>query len=346
MHLMFCGVSSFIISNTGATFGLSISLNDKGSIAHTASKFYYMSWGEFTLYGGKCGQCVGYHIYHEGKCVASCPPSSYFDGKGCVTCQAGEVWDGAKCVPKPVDPVDPVNPVDPNRPVISCPRGTYWDQQQLRCLPCPTGCSSCPDCYSCDSCSLGFFLKAGNPLCQEVCGDGLKFVSDCDDGNNVDGDGCSSTCEIEQGWTCNGGSPQGKDQCNRGLPSSIVLKSTGQSHLWGKVIVNVKANYLPQALIDSAVDCKNRCNNVLEARIISGDRSAISIVAQYIPNSRYSFSVVVNFGREPIGMFVLEVAIRKSIATKYFGQMDASRAVAINVNPSHFSTASPNDILQ
>ena len=27
MHLMFCGVSSFIISNNGATFGLSISMN-------------------------------------------------------------------------------------------------------------------------------------------------------------------------------------------------------------------------------------------------------------------------------------------------------------------------------
>ena len=45
MHLMFCGVSSFIISNNGATFGLSISMNDKGSIAHAASKFYYFSWG-------------------------------------------------------------------------------------------------------------------------------------------------------------------------------------------------------------------------------------------------------------------------------------------------------------
>ena len=64
MHLMFCGISSFIISNTGSTFGLALSINDKGSIAHSASKFYYLSWGEFILYGGKCGQCIGYHIYH------------------------------------------------------------------------------------------------------------------------------------------------------------------------------------------------------------------------------------------------------------------------------------------
>ena len=339
---MFCGVSSFIISNNGATFGISIALNDKGSLARTASNFFYMSWGEFTLNGGKCGQCVGYKIHHEGKCVASCPPSSYYDGQGCVTCQDGQVWDGKQCVAKPVDPVDPVDPVGPVGPVITCPKGTYWDQQQLRCLPCKTGCATCPDCYSCSTCSLGFFKKAGEAFCDEICGDGLKFVSDCDDGNNQDGDGCSSTCEIEQGWTCNGGSPRQKDLCARGLPTALVLKSTGQSHVWGKVIVNVKVNYLPQALLDSAVDCKNRCNNVLSAKIISGDKSAHSIIAQYIPNSKYSFSVEVNFGREPIGMFVLQVGIRPSIAAKYFGQIDASATANINVNPAYFSNANQN----
>lgn len=45
--------------------------------------------------------------------------------------------------------------------------------------------------------------------CREICGDG-KFVTDlweCDDGNNVDGDGCSSTCQVEPGfWKCINGS--------------------------------------------------------------------------------------------------------------------------------------------
>ena len=99
-------------------------------------------------------------------------------------------------------------------------------------------------------------------------------------------------------------------------------------HIWGKVIINVKANYLPQALLDSAVDCKNKCDKVLSAKIISGDKSAHSIVAQYIPNSRFSFSVVVQFGREPIGMFVLQVGIRPTIAAKYFGQIDASATIS------------------
>ena len=42
--------------------------------------------------------------------------------------------------------------------------------------------------------------------CTATCGDGVRsyFVEDCDDGNVVDGDGCSSTCQIEEGWTCAG----------------------------------------------------------------------------------------------------------------------------------------------
>jgi cysteine-rich repeat protein len=37
-----------------------------------------------------------------------------------------------------------------------------------------------------------------------VCGDGLLTEDEgCDDANDVDGDGCSSTCTIEEGWQCN-----------------------------------------------------------------------------------------------------------------------------------------------
>ena len=39
--------------------------------------------------------------------------------------------------------------------------------------------------------------------CKEVCGDGLNYGTlACDDGNNDDGDGCSSTCEVETGFSC------------------------------------------------------------------------------------------------------------------------------------------------
>jgi cysteine-rich repeat protein len=35
----------------------------------------------------------------------------------------------------------------------------------------------------------------------------------CDDGNLVSGDGCSSSCEVEPGWTCSGGTPNSPDTC-------------------------------------------------------------------------------------------------------------------------------------
>lgn len=35
----------------------------------------------------------------------------------------------------------------------------------------------------------------------------------CEDGNLVNGDGCSSACAIETGYNCLGGTAAGKDTC-------------------------------------------------------------------------------------------------------------------------------------
>jgi fibro-slime domain-containing protein len=43
----------------------------------------------------------------------------------------------------------------------------------------------------------------GGGACSTKCGDGLILGTEqCDDGNAVSGDGCSSTCQIEAGFTC------------------------------------------------------------------------------------------------------------------------------------------------
>ena len=42
-------------------------------------------------------------------------------------------------------------------------------------------------------------------VCREICGDGvMKGEYECDDGNLLDGDGCSRDCEIETGFKCEG----------------------------------------------------------------------------------------------------------------------------------------------
>jgi cysteine-rich repeat protein len=51
---------------------------------------------------------------------------------------------------------------------------------------------------TCD-CSGG--LTFSNGTCIPVCGDGLLYLDEaCDDGNNIDGDGCSSTCSVEKNY--------------------------------------------------------------------------------------------------------------------------------------------------
>jgi cysteine-rich repeat protein len=46
----------------------------------------------------------------------------------------------------------------------------------------------------------GYFLE--NLACVEICGDGLLFNLECDDGNDIDNDGCSSSCKIEKNFRC------------------------------------------------------------------------------------------------------------------------------------------------
>jgi len=67
------------------------------------------------------------------------------------------------------------------------------------------GCS--PTCQVEPKC--GTYDSAGNltgvvGACQTGCGDGilLRGTEECDDGNLLDGDGCSHDCKIEKGWTC------------------------------------------------------------------------------------------------------------------------------------------------
>ena len=71
------------------------------------------------------------------------------------------------------------------------------------------------------SIETGWSCSGGNPSSpdawSEVWGDGIRFNSNatyCDDGNSLNGDGCSSTWSIETGWNCSGGSSTLKDTCN------------------------------------------------------------------------------------------------------------------------------------
>lgn len=72
-------------------------------------------------------------------------------------------------------------------------------------------------------------------------------------------------------------------------------------------------------------------------KIISGDRSFISIVAKYIPTTSYTFSIEIDFGREPIGLFTAQIGVKAGIALKYFSGIDNSCRLSVNVNPAFLS---------
>ena len=59
----------------------------------------------------------------------------------------------------------------------------------------------------------------GNGNCKPICGDGIltseeEQNGDCDDGNDVKGDGCYQ-CQPEKDWECNEKTESGKSKCSR-----------------------------------------------------------------------------------------------------------------------------------
>ena len=48
---------------------------------------------------------------------------------------------------------------------------------------------------------------------------------ECDDNNVIDGDGCSSSCKVEQDYTCVGGTNTNASACSYSGPIYIVTKT-------------------------------------------------------------------------------------------------------------------------
>ena len=56
-------------------------------------------------------------------------------------------------------------------------------------------------------------------MCQNTCGNGIVGpLEECDDDNFISGDGCSSSCTIENGWGCELTQGGSSDQCFKCIP--------------------------------------------------------------------------------------------------------------------------------
>lgn len=85
--------------------------------------------------------------------------------------------------------------------IIGCISSHYIDNI-LKCLACDTTKNFRYENNACP-CFIGYKLLPNALICTPVCGDGKKLsIEQCDDGNILSGDGCSSICTIESGFVC------------------------------------------------------------------------------------------------------------------------------------------------
>ena len=68
--------------------------------------------------------------------------------------------------------------------------------------------------------------------CLETCGDGRNYGMEmCDDGNTLSGDGCSSSCLVENDYQCSGGYPYKQDTCSYIETEIVEVKSNKHNDL-------------------------------------------------------------------------------------------------------------------
>ena len=96
----------------------------------------------------------------------------------------------------------------------------------------PTGCAAGQTCTSSCTCQTapGTATPTPTPSPTSPPGCGNRVIiapEECDDGNTTDGDGCSASCQSEDGWTCAGqpsvcaptcgdGKVRGSEKCDLG----------------------------------------------------------------------------------------------------------------------------------
>ena len=69
----------------------------------------------------------------------------------------------------------------------------------------------------------------------DLWGDGKIMISNppstlWDDGNTSDGDGCSSSCEVETDWTCSGGNSTTASICEKWGDGIVILNSVSSDY--------------------------------------------------------------------------------------------------------------------
>lgn len=143
----------------------------------------------FSPAGTSCGDTSDTACTNPDSCDDSgnCEDNHESDGTTCResgnSCDAAEVCAGGAC------------PADEN-------------------LPDETACDDANPLTNGESCEVGI-CSCSPGECEFNCGDGIQDTTEeCDDGGNIDGDGCSATCSLEAG--CGNGATDSGETCDDG----------------------------------------------------------------------------------------------------------------------------------
>ncbi|KRW99700.1 Insulin-like growth factor binding protein, N-terminal [Pseudocohnilembus persalinus] len=180
-----------------------------------------------------CSSCeYQQRYYYSGQCLTDCPVGYYKntysstcihcasecatcaddDGSLCYSCTSGYL-EGTTCV-------------------TSCSDGYFKVPGIDVCNLCQNIVPSNINSYCTSSLCPGMKPSDDNQSCEEICGDGIRITDtiECDDGNNEDGDGCSSNCKVEYLWECSGGDGSNPDVCIDKTEIGFTIDTTNTTY--------------------------------------------------------------------------------------------------------------------
>lgn len=274
------------------------------------------------IINGACQSCGENSVWSNNQCVCTtgffliggqcraCDPRTKYDGKDCI-CNLGYFGNRDLCTPchkscsqctgpeanqclscSDVSLVLEKGYCSKNSP---CNFGFFLDNGQ--CTKCLDNCLDCESVFECKTCSIGFATKTQTineqkiVSCDEICGDGIKYEQQCDDGNTANGDGCSSKCEEEPGWFCSGGSSSKPSICKKFIPDQIQLSSKGAVNLGSYVILSVRASYLPPCITKD--ECST-CFKALQVNVVNANVPILTTI-NFVPLSQWQFVIKFDF---------------------------------------------------
>lgn len=152
------------------------------------------------------------------------------------------------------------------------------------CLTCQTTSTTCTSCSSTSNpedrvlsnskcvCPTDYTSVSSTSVCYVVCGNGLmpaNTTKQCDDGNTLDGDGCSSACSIESGFTCTNSST-----CISNSGYNVISQTLTKSDSSNQITVVIRMTPVPPS---STVPTLSNLQDYLSLQSYSLNRETMTV---------------------------------------------------------------------